>query len=166
MWECFEGFTDRQNPYVCSHMALFAKACEEELTRTFGSVDLVRGGEPCRRVQDGCTGGGAGTGLKEYYIQFPVLLERDKCTDVLAAEGGGPFLDSYDAQCSDAEGCSAELSQVCWSPPLASSPLANPGGSGWHVPRLQPYASPGARALRRPGGGGQPLVRRPLQVRH
>ena len=124
MWECFEGFTDRQNPYVCSHMALFAKACEEELTRTFSSADLVRGGEPCRRVQDGCTGGGGATGLKEYYIQFPVLLERDKCTDVLAAEGGGPFLDSYDAQCSDADGCSAELSQVrelCADPAAAGN---------------------------------------------
>ena len=124
MWECFDGLTDRQNPYVCSHMALFAKACEEELTRTFGSADLVRGGESCRRVQDGCTGGGGETGLKEYYIQFPVLLERDKCADVLAAEGGGPFLDRYDAQCSDADGCSAELSQVrslCADPAAAGN---------------------------------------------
>ena len=93
-------------------MALFAKACEEELKRTFGSGDLVRGSEPCRRVQDGCTGGGGETGVKEYYIQFPVLLERDKCADVLAAEGGGPFLDRYEAHCSDADGCAAELGQV------------------------------------------------------
>ena len=124
MWECFDGLTDGQNPYVCSHMAQFAKACEEELTRTFGSTELVRGGESCRRVQDGCTGGGGETGLQEYYIQFPVLLEHDKCADVLAAEGGGPFLDRYDAQCSDADGCSAELSQVralCADPAAAGN---------------------------------------------
>ena len=55
MWECFEGFTDRQSPYVCSHMALFAKACEEEITRTLGEGTLlVRGGESCRRVQVSC----------------------------------------------------------------------------------------------------------------
>ena len=40
------------------------------------------------------------------------MLERDKCTDVLAAEGGAHFLDSYDAHCSDADGCAAELTQV------------------------------------------------------
>jgi hypothetical protein len=124
VWECFEGFTATQNPYVCSHMALFAKACEEELKRTFGSVDLTRESEQCRRVQDGCTGGGGETGRAEYYIQFPVMLERDRCVDVLAAEGGARFLDSYDAQCSDAEECSAELSQVrelCADPSAAGN---------------------------------------------
>ena len=74
MWECFDGLTDQQIPYICSHMALFAKACEEELTRTYGSAgyELVRGGESCRRVQDGCTGGGGET------MQFPILLRSPR----------------------------------------------------------------------------------------
>ena len=113
VWECFDGYMDSQNPYVCSHMAMFAKACEQELTRKFGGVDLVEGSQQCRHVQDGCTGGDTDEATDdEYYIQFPVMLERDRCHAVLSSQGGGPFLDSYAANCSDAALCAAELVQV------------------------------------------------------
>lgn len=113
VWECFDGYMDKQNPYVCSHMAMFAKACEQELTRDFGGVDLVEGSQQCRRVQDGCTGGDTDEATDdEYYVQFPVMLERDRCQAVLSSQGGGPFLDAYAANCTDAELCAAELVQV------------------------------------------------------
>ena len=99
-------------------MALFASACEDELRHASGAAALAAGSPLCARVQDGCTGGDAdgdaGVGgdddeTEAYYVQFPILLEMDKCAAVLAVEGGGAFLQSYLANCSDAPLCVGEL---------------------------------------------------------
>ena len=117
VWDCFDDYS-LSHPYVCSHMALFASACEDELRHASGAAALAAGSPLCARVQDGCTGGDAdgdaGVGgdddeTEAYYVQFPILLEMDKCAAVLAVEGGGAFLQSYLANCSDAPLCVGEL---------------------------------------------------------
>ena len=59
IWECFDDY-ELGHPYICTHMAMFAKACEEELMAEYGFIDLHRtGGAPsqqCAKVVDGCTG--------------------------------------------------------------------------------------------------------------
>ena len=58
VWDCFDDYS-LSHPYVCSHMALFASACEDELRHASGAAALAAGSPLCARVQDGCTGGDA-----------------------------------------------------------------------------------------------------------
>ena len=139
-------------------MALFASACEDELRHASGAAALAAGSPLCARwTVPAATPDDAGVGGDEaYYVQFPILLEMDKCAAVLAVEGRR-LLQSYLANCSDAPLCVGELETAR----AACSGLAGNGSRGGcsEVPRRRP--SRPATAARAGRSAGRPRARRP-----